>query len=421
LPILKKYVILLFTYKKKANSMSLEDSNQDSTVIRTILETIKELDQLNDIDMILDKILFEARRLSRADAGSIFLRKNQELLFNQVQNDTLFGEDGNRAAQYSQLRIPINSKSIVGYVAQTRSLLSIDDVYKLPAELPCSFNSSFDKEFNYRTVSILAIPLYGFNQEIVGVMQLINATDQHNRKIPFSEESQAYLQIFSSHAAMAINRGIMNREIVLRMVRMSQLHDPKETGTHVQRVGAYSAELYREWAKRHNVQPTEFKSMFDRIRLAAMLHDVGKVGIADTILKKPGKLTEEEYHIIKNHTLLGAQLFTNTTSDIDKLSEEIARHHHERWDGKGYPGRINQNNGETVPLKGNDIPLPSRITALADVYDALSSARSYKEAWTEELVFKEIKKCSGTQFDPELVDIFFSIRDVLRAIGQKYS
>ncbi len=402
--------------------MSPLEPIQDPLAIRTILDTIHRLDQLNDIDMILDRILLDARRLANADAGSIFLCKDNELIFNQVQNDTLFGEDGSRVAQYSQLRIPINSESIVGHVTQSRTLLAIDDAYDLPPELPCIFNSSFDKQYNYRTVSILTIPLHGFNQKVVGVMQLINATDEHNKKIPFSAEKQTYLQLFSSHAAMAINRGIMNREIVLRMVRMTKLHDPKETGAHVQRVGAYSAEIYREWAKRNNVPLEKRKAMFDMIRLAAMLHDVGKVGIADTILKKPGKLNKEEYSTVKDHTVLGAQLFANTTSTIDKLSAEIAMHHHERWDGKGYPGKIDLKSGkQTDQVQGSDIPLPSRITALADVYDALSSTRSYKEAWTEDLVFAEIQKCSGSQFDPELVDIFFSIKDVLRAIRRKYT
>ncbi len=402
--------------------MSTLETRQDSTVIRTILSTIKELDQLNDIDMILDRILLEARRLANADAGSIFLRQGNELVFNQVQNDTLFGSDGNRAAQYSQLRIPINSNSIVGYVAESNSHLAIDNAYNLPPELPCTFNSSFDIEFNYQTVSIFAMPLHGFNQEIVGVMQLINATNKDGQKTPFSEESKTYLQLFSSHAAMAIDRGVMNREIVLRMVRMSRLHDPKETGAHVQRVGAYSAELYREWAKRHSVPADELKSMFDMIRLAAMLHDVGKVGIADIILKKPGRLTSQEYSTMKRHTLLGARLFESTTSELDSLSKEIALHHHERWDGKGYPGEVDLFSGDRIGgLSGTDIPLASRITALADVYDALSSSRSYKEAWTEDLVFKEIEKCSSSQFDPELVDIFFSIKNVLRAIGDKYS
>jgi response regulator RpfG family c-di-GMP phosphodiesterase len=158
------------------------------------------------------------------------------------------------------------------------------------------------------------------------------------------------------------------------------------------------------------------------IRLAAMLHDVGKVGIADTILKKPGKLNDDEYSTMKEHTLLGARLFADTTSSLDQLSKEIALHHHEHWDGKGYPGKIELNDGVHLStLQGADIPLASRITALADVYDALSSSRSYKEAWTEDQVFNEIQKCSGSQFDPELVDIFFSIKIVLRAIGLKYT
>jgi HD-GYP domain-containing protein (c-di-GMP phosphodiesterase class II) len=402
--------------------MSSADPKRDFTTVKTILETIKELDQLNDIDMILDKILLESRHLANADAGSIFLCKDRELIFNQVQNDTLFGEDGNRAAQYSKLRVPINSDSFVGYAAESGTILAIDDAYQLPDNLPCTFNGSFDREFNYRTTSILSIPLYGFNQGIVGVMQLINAQDERGVHIPFSEESQNSLQLFSSHAAMAIDRGVMNREIILRMVRMTRLHDPKETGSHVQRVGAYSAELYREWGRRHHVPPKELKSTFDMIRLAAMLHDVGKVGIADTILKKPGKLDHDEYTTMQNHTILGARLFADTTSPLDQLSKEIALHHHEHWDGKGYPGHVDLQSGVQLSiLKGTDIPLTSRITALADVYDALSSQRSYKEAWPEDMVFAEIQKCSGSQFDPELVEIFFAIKDVLRAIGRKYA
>ncbi len=398
---------------------------QPDQVILAILNTIKELDQLNDIDMILDRILYEARHLANADAGSIFLCQGNSLVFNQVQNDSLYGEEGNRAAQYTNLTVPLTNASIVGHAALSGEIIAIDDAYNLPSHLPCAFNSSFDTEFSYRTVSMLTIPLGSFNSQIVGVMQLINAQDDNKQPIPFSEKIQTYLQLFSNNAAVAIERGIMNRELILRMVKMSELHDPRETGAHVQRVGAYSAEIYRRWARRHDIDTHELKSQHDMIRLAAMLHDVGKVGIADIILKKPGRLDHSEFSTIKQHTVLGARLFANTTSQLDRMSMEIALHHHEKWDGSGYPGLVDLGSPDTLTCegdgrRGHDIPLAARITALADVYDALSSTRVYKEAWDDEDIYAEILANSGRHFDPELVDIFFEITDVLKAIRNRY-
>ena len=216
----------------------------------------------------------------------------------------------------------------------------------------------------------------------------------------------------------------MNRELILRMMSMAELRDPSETGAHVQRVGAYSAEIYERWAKNRNLDDTEIQINRDLIRLAAMLHDVGKVGIPDSILKKPGKLTDEEFEVIKQHTIYGARLFTSITSELDQMSLEIALNHHEKWAGGGYPGCIPEleqtRKPNSPPKKGEEIPLVARIAALADVYDALCSRRSYKEAFDEDTVYKIIKENSGTHFDPEVVEAFFQITDILEAIREKY-
>ena len=148
----------------------------------------------------------------------------------------------------------------------------------------------------------------------------------------------------------------------------------------------------------------------DVLRSAAMLHDVGKVGISDAILKKPGPLTDEEYATMKEHTLVGAQLFADPKSEIDEAAGVVALNHHERWDGGGYP------HGKS----GNEIPLFGRLVAVADVYDALCSRRSYKEGWKEDEVLEELKKSSGSQFDPEIVDDFFSIHDLIKSIKARY-
>jgi len=165
--------------------------------------------------------------------------------------------------------------------------------------------------------------------------------------------------------------------------------------------------------------------------MAAMLHDVGKVAISDTILKKPGRFTPEEFEIMKQHTILGARLFGETYSDIDDVAMMVTLNHHERWDGNGYPGFTDHLTGKPLAgyedsegrargRKGEEIPLFGRIVAIADVYDALSNRRCYKEAWDQEAVALELQNESGKMFDPELIDIFLRNLDTIRHISSMY-
>ncbi len=392
--------------------------------LKSILTTLEELNTYKDVDSILDRLLLEARQISMADAGSIFLIENRHLIFSYMQNDTLFGSKNGQAEQYSDFRIPIDKKSIVGYTALTGKSLLIADAYAIPQSSPYNFNSSFDKSFGYKTVSILTMPLKTFDERLVGVIQLINAKDAAGAVTPFSDFSQALVPLFANNATMAIEKGIMNRELILRMMRMTELRDPKETGPHVQRVGAYSAEIYHRLAIKREIHTHEIKQYKDLIRLASMLHDIGKVGIEDHILKKPGKLNPDEFEIMKLHPVHGAKLFSNPTSELDKMSRDISLFHHERWDGTGYPGRMEDINTATPktgkPWQGKEIPLSARITALADVYDALCSRRVYKAPWPEALVLDHIRKETGRHFDPEVVEAFFDIQDVIRAIRELY-
>ena len=402
----------------------MKELNYSSEEVASILKIIDDLNSLKDVDTILDRILTESRRLSHADAGSIFLIQNKELVFSYVQNDTLFNHERGRAALYQNLTIPMSHESIVGHVAMTREPVVIDNAYELSDDLLYKFNTSFDEEYGYRTTSILTLPLLTLENRLVGVMQLINATDDQKNVIPFDERDQVFVSFFANNAAVTIERGIMNRELILRMMSMAELRDPSETGSHVQRVGAYSAEIYERWAMNKGIHEKEIKNTRDIIRLAAMLHDVGKVGIPDSILKKPGKLTDEEFEEIKKHTVYGARLFSSITSELDSMSLEIALNHHEKWDGHGYPGPVAELDEacdpKSHPKKGDEIPITARICAVADVYDALCSRRSYKEAWDEEKAFAIIKENSGTHFDPDVVEAFFQISDVLRAIREKY-
>ena len=184
-------------------------------------------------------------------------------------------------------------------------------------------------------------------------------------------------------------------------------------------------ELYQKWAEKHAVPREEVSNFKDILKISSMLHDIGKVGVSDAILKKRQDLTREEYEAVKFHTVYGAQFFDNPTSEWDTLAYEVALNHHERWDGTGYPGVLKDIHDKALKFgpgkKGTSIPLSARIVTLADVYDALICKRAYKDAWEEDRVLFYIKEQSGRQFDPELVSLFFEIYDIIRAIREKWA
>jgi response regulator RpfG family c-di-GMP phosphodiesterase len=165
--------------------------------------------------------------------------------------------------------------------------------------------------------------------------------------------------------------------------------------------------------------------------MAAMLHDVGKVAVSDAILKKPGRLDESEREAMKQHTIMGARLFSEQYSEFDETAALVALTHHEKWDGTGYPGHINANDGKALPgyengdgspkpMKGEEIPVFGRLVALADVFDALSSRRVYKERWEEARVLDELRLCSGRHFDPDMIETFFSCLETIHSISDRY-
>ncbi|MFW5781748.1 MAG: HD domain-containing phosphohydrolase [Candidatus Muiribacteriaceae bacterium] len=396
--------------------------------IKRILQIVEDLGHIKDLDTLLDRILHEARLLTNADAGSIYLVEDDKLNFTYVQNDTLFKGDTASKYFYSDKKMPVNQESIAGYAAYNGKTVMIDDAYNIDDSVPYTFNTSFDISADYKTTSIMATPLKTAASKIVGVLQIINSKDKDGNSVPFTEEHRVYLEYFGTNAAVAIERALLTRELILRMLKMSELRDPKETGAHVNRVGAYSAELYEAWANKNNISADEIKATKDIVRLSSMLHDVGKVAISDLILKKPARLTKDEFELMKYHTIYGARLFRDPKSEMDRLSGEIALNHHEKWDGTGYPGYIKgdlyKNEIDEILMgkgkKMEEIPLFGRICAIADVYDALISKRVYKNAWSEDEVLDHFREQSGKHFDPELVECFFSIYDTIKAIRNKF-
>ncbi len=178
-------------------------------------------------------------------------------------------------------------------------------------------------------------------------------------------------------------------EILERLALAAEYRDD-ETGEHIKRVGRTAAEIAKVlgWSEEE----------VELIRRAAPLHDVGKIAISDTILLKPGKLTPEEFERMKLHTTLGAKMLSGGRFPLLQLAEQIALTHHERWDGSGYIG-----------LQGEAIPIAGRIVAVADVFDALTSVRPYKNAWSTSDAIDEIRRQNGKQFDPRVVEAFLKV------------
>ncbi len=391
-----------------------------------------EISQIADLDLLLEKVLTEARHLLHADAGSIYVKEKDYLRFSYSQNDTLQKKlQPGKKLIYNTFTLPVDNYSIAGFVANNGQTLNIPDAYKIRNTYPFSFNPKFDQISGYRTHSMLTIPMKNSRGDIVGVLQLINAQDDKGKIIPFPKEDEPIVRHFAIYAANAIERAQMTRTTIERMISMAELRDPKETGPHANRVASYAVVIYEAWGRKNDLSQEDIDRNRDSLRLAAMLHDVGKVAISDVILKKPGRLSPEEYSIMKQHTIHGARLFQNARSDFDEYSAIVALNHHERWDGKGYPGHVDIQTGKPLPgyenedgtAKGKreeEIPLFGRIVALADVYDALSSKRVYKKAWSEEQVLEEIHKERGKQFDPLVVDCFLDRLDEIRAIALRY-
>lgn len=399
--------------------------------IQKIISVERKLNEIQDIDILLERILTEARDIVNADAGSIYICENDFLRIRYAQNDTQVKKLApGQKMPFSFFTFPLDTHSIAGYSILTNSLVKEPDVYNIASDKPYTFNKQPDLITGYRTQSTLAIPLTTGNGKKLGVLQIINPQDKDGNIIDFDKEAELYISHFAANATQALERTYMIRAMILRMIKMAGFRDPKETGAHVSRVSNFAVEIYDRWAFNHNIGLEESNKFRDALKIAAMLHDVGKVAISDLILKKPARFTQEEFEIMQSHTYIGADLFDDIQSPLDSMSRDVALYHHEKWNGEGYPGIIyqetelsnkqNSEHGTPTGLKGEEIPLSARIVAIADVFDALSSKRIYKNAWAEEDVEAEIKNQSGKQFDPEVVQAFFEILPQLRKIQQAW-
>ena len=288
-------------------------------------------------------------------------------------------------------------------------------------------NNDLENEFIKRpkSSSLYLLSLEGVKSNLILPLTMGNAVFGF---LFLSSRQKNFFDLNHLHLAEKIVyeiKGLLNRTYFTKVIfnkittGFSELVDKKdnETGQHINRMVNYSTLLAQKLVeKNHPDYPINDKIVLE-IERNASVHDIGKVGIPDSILKKPGKLTDEEWEIMRTHPIIGGDIFKSMREglkafdpELYKVSEEITRSHHEKWNGEGYP------NG----LKGFEIPLVARIVSVADVFDAISNKRVYKDAFDFEESFKMLEEMKGKNLDPFLVDLFIENSDEVLKIYQKY-
>ncbi|OGF45292.1 MAG: hypothetical protein A2231_11215 [Candidatus Firestonebacteria bacterium RIFOXYA2_FULL_40_8] len=237
---------------------------------------------------------------------------------------------------------------------------------------------------------------YLYEELLLRIGNILKVKEYQNNLESVVEERTKNL----SEALRKLN--IVNKEVMHRLLVAAEYRDDN-TGKHVTRVGKYS----RIIAEGLNLD----KEYIDLIEQTAPMHDIGKIGISDLILNKPGKFTDEEFEIMKTHVIIGTHIIEKGESLLIETAYDIILNHHEKWTGKGYPNNT----------KGKDIPLSGRIVALADVFDALTSARPYKPGFSWDKSISIIKDEREKHFDPEVVDVFMNNREKVKSIYDEYS
>ncbi|OHD54531.1 MAG: hypothetical protein A2Y33_05035 [Spirochaetes bacterium GWF1_51_8] len=373
-----------------------------------LIQVMTSLTSEHNLEKLLKLIVKSAVDITDSDAASLYLREKDFLKFVITTNKTLEARMGREVFESTikAFSVLISKKSISGFAAHTGKIVNIKDVYKIK-EKPYSFNKTFDEINQYRSKSMLTIPLVNREGNVVGVLQLINKLTKKGKLTTFKKYDEEVTISLGAQAAVALENVKLQENLlkshydsIMRLSAANEFRD-NETGFHVQRVSYYCELL----AKAAGYSEDFVKS----IKYASPLHDVGKIGIPDKILKKPGRLTEEEYEIMKQHTVIGGKILSNSDNDIMLLAQEVALSHHEKWDGTGYP----------YGLKTENIPLSGRITAIADVFDALSNKRVYKPAFPLDKTFSILEEESGIHFDPKLIEVFLSVKDDVEDIYKR--
>jgi putative nucleotidyltransferase with HDIG domain len=318
-----------------------------------------------------------AKKETDAEACSLYLvdEEKQELWF-----EVALGEKGD---QVKEIRVKIG-EGVSGYVAREGITLNLKDVNADPR---FAKKRDIANKIGFREKAMLTMPVK-YKGKVIGVLQLINKRGGG----VFTSEDEELLEGMSSQIAIALENAKLYKgmrdlfvESIKSLANAIDAKDPYTNG-HSKRVTEYSVEIGREMGLG--------EEELERLEYTAVLHDVGKIGIKDAVLNKQDKLDDDEFTLMKKHTTIGAKILEQMES-LKKLSVG-ARYHHEKYDGTGY----------FEGLKEEEIPLEARIISVADTYDAMTTDRPYRKGLSYETALNEINRCSGTQFDPEVVKYF---------------
>jgi HD-GYP domain-containing protein (c-di-GMP phosphodiesterase class II)/ribonuclease BN (tRNA processing enzyme) len=361
------------------------DANE---ILQLIFVYLTEVSSLRKHDDIISVLAEMGRALTSADRCTVWVVSDDKT---KIWTKIAHGIDA--------FELPIDSGIVGSCIVQQQKII-IDDVYKDER-----FNPEIDKKTGYVTKSMMVIPMFDNDDEIIGAFQVIN---HQGEKGIFDLKDMERLMLASTYAAETLVSAKLSQEIdatqkdvVFTMCAIGESRS-KETGNHVRRVAEYSKVL----ALAYGLDEDEA----ELLKQASPMHDIGKVAIPDIVLNKPGRFNVQERKIMNTHAELGYNMICKSNRPLLKAASIVAYEHHEKYDGTGYPRG----------LAGENIHIYGRITAVADVFDALGSDRVYKKAWDDEKILKLFKEERAKQFDPKLVDIFFDKIDILYKIREQF-
>jgi len=378
------------------NVLMYQGRRQYLAALKALQTASQWLNSSLHIEEVLGKIVETADDVIKAEAGSILLMDDE----GQLDFTVALGPVADKLMEHREMLRERLKEGIGPWVAKTGKPELIRDCSKDP-RFASGAGPEIREKLGFETRSLLCVPMRA-RGEVVGVVQLVNRLDGE----PFDMGDLSTLSVFADNAAAALTNAKLYesleesyRHTINSLATALDLRD-NETGGHSQRV----ALLAREVAQRLGLGKDEIDDVYQ----GALLHDIGKIGVPDRILLKPGKLTDAEWETMRRHTVGGYRLLEGI--DFLERASVIPLFHHERYDGKGY----------MAGLKGEDIPLGARIFAIIDTYDAMTSDRPYRKAMPHEVACEEIRESCGTQLDPEVVEVFLSITaETIDGIGKR--
>jgi response regulator RpfG family c-di-GMP phosphodiesterase len=379
----------------------LTSENARLREITDLFNISEKIASIRDESALLSYILDAALDRVGADSGSVMMVAEAGDTLELVESRGLNTDTVNRTVNIEN--------SISGWVAQNVRPLMVGEPGKSVniENLSRKFQGGTFMSVPLERKSSAMDPRMLANQGLPKVMAVLNATGKRGGGV-FTDTDLKALSIVANHAAAALENVRLirdieenQREVVYTLGEIVETRS-KETGQHVKRVAEYSRFL----ALQYGLMPAEAEVL----RMASPLHDVGKVGIPDAILNKPGKLLPEEFDVMKTHAQLGYDMLKNSKGVVLRTAAIVAHEHQEKYDGTGYPRGLS---GESIHIYG-------RITSIADVFDALGTERVYKHAWELDKILEYFREQRGQHFDPRLVDIFFACLDDLLIIRDEY-